>query len=473
MITIIGAAQSSKNNPKPKSILWIEEDIELDDDVEITDPVYKGWKADEPEKVRQSSKPKIAGVFLLVAFFLNLIVPITWMYMIYDAETATGETSLIGQVLDIDDEPLANVTVTILDTELVTTTDTDGKYKFETVPVGPQIIEFSKQGYQTVTVHKILFSKGLLGLISQSENELDIPGYLQNNEYVEAFEAPINKTVIFEDNLNGTIYGVVTNISGEPISNAQIEIVNTNLSTITNSMGYYLLNKVTPGIITITAQTIDELINFKTNVTILFAYNRSTELNIIYNTTSNQQLDQVTGKTGSINGTILTPPNEPAGEAIKIILNTDPLKYPHNEIIINTTGSFKFDNVPVGLYDISIVGQNYRTIKIYNITVNTDQLSSIPAQELDELEPIDEYVEDISGAYICTVLLIIIAIITLLGAISAFQRKRYSIAFMGAMLGILPFFIQVRLDICLASIFCLVGLVIIVFSRNEFSFDKA
>jgi hypothetical protein len=409
------------------------------------------------------------------------MLPITYVFIIYDAESATGNTTLSGQVQDDDENPVDNVTVSIIDTNLTTKTDSEGKYSFKSVPVGVNEVQFSKEGYKRVRVRMILFSKDLLGRLGLSDNTLEVPGTLQSSLFIEPFDGSYNETVIIEDNLNRTLRGIITNQSGVPLDDAVITVVsknnksNTNQST-TNSHntqsdenGQYILTNITPGIITLQISKIES--NFLTNITIFFANNKTTELNITYNDQEHQYIDLVKGKTGTISGSIIDTKNIPVENA-RIILNIDKSIYPNNIILTQKPGTFSFNDIPIGIYEITVKTPDFKVLNLRNITVFDDQNNAIPVQKLTKLKPVDLYEEDISGAYMCTVVLVIFALITLFGAISAFQRKRYSFAFMGAIFGMVPVILALRFDVCVSGILCVVSLVLLVFSRGEFDFRK-
>jgi hypothetical protein len=450
--------------------LEIDEDIELDESVNIPSKSNKlAQQRELPEtQVRmRTGKPIIAGIFLLMAFFLNLLLPITFIMLIYDAEIATGETTLSGVVRDEDELPIEGVTVTVVDTNLTTRTDAKGKFRFNDIPVGMQEVRFTKNGYREYIVRKTMFTKDLLNRLNEDDNIIKIPGNLQNGVYLGPFEGPFISSEVMADNLNLTIFGKVSNVSGVPLNNLEVKVLNTNITTNSGSNGEYILTNVPPGIVSI--QLMAEVNSNKTIRTILFARNRSLELNLTYNELNDQTIDEISGVAGSISGVVKNKDGTPVGSAL-VTLDISPERYTENSTLTQANGVFEFQDVPVGIYDAEITNLDYEIYEITNITISTNETITIPEITFETLEkPITEE-DDISGAYSCTMALIIFAIITLIGAISAFQRKRYGIAFFGAILGIAPTIIIFRLDICVASIFGLLGLVMLVFSREEFEF---
>ena len=96
---------------------------------------------------------KVSLITLL--FFISFIVPITIGAQITQA--------IKGTVLDKEAEyPLIGVNVILLNNEDVmgTTTDIDGNFQLENVPIGRQTIQFSYIGYKPVTRTNLLISSG-------------------------------------------------------------------------------------------------------------------------------------------------------------------------------------------------------------------------------------------------------------------------------------------------------------------------
>ena len=67
----------------------------------------------------------------------------------------------------------------------------------------------------------------------------------------------------------------------------------------------------------------------------------------------------------------------------------------------------------------------------------------------------------------------IIAIIALLGGISAYRRKRYGLAFAGAVVGIIPAILPYTdLCICGSAILSVLALLLLVLAKNEFQLPR-
>ena len=62
-----------------------------------------------------------------------------------------GNGDVSGIITDDHDLPLPDVTVTVSDADISTTTDASGRYLLKQLPIGKHIITFSKNDYQTVS----------------------------------------------------------------------------------------------------------------------------------------------------------------------------------------------------------------------------------------------------------------------------------------------------------------------------------
>jgi hypothetical protein len=159
-------------------------------------------------------------------------------------------------------------------------------------------------------------------------------------------------------------------------------------------------------------------------------------------------------------------------EDVRIILNSSASSQPIVSTKSNINGEYFFFDVPVGIYTVSIIASDYVILRQKNVTVHNASQIILPTLELKKIDDPLELEEEIKNneTYFCIIMLIIFALITLAGAISAFQRKRYGLAFMGAIIGMIPLLLIITSYICGASIVSLIGLVLLVFSRDEFTF---
>jgi hypothetical protein len=351
---------------------------------------------------------------------------------------------------------------------LSTKTDSKGKYSFDKIPVGVHEVRFTKDGHRIITVHKVFFSKNLLNNIGESDNTLDIPGWIQN-VFIDYYTGPAMETKVIDDNLNRTLYGSVRNLTGAPVADVLIEVADNNISTISNNDGQYIFTNVTPGIINLelTSTANENITVYK----ILFADNKSTEYNLTYDESADRIYDDVNSKFGSIMGRLMDKKGKPIENA-SVVLEINSELYPNNTITANGKGDFTFTNVPIGLYNLTVLASGYYITDQVNITVRNGSTVALPDLNLQALDGALVVKEDITNneTYGCIIILVVMAIITLFGGISALQRKRYGIAFMGALIGMVPLILVATSYICGASLVCLVALLLLVFSREEFTF---
>ncbi len=113
-------------------------------------------------KQRESKKPAfiIIGVFLIITFALEF--PIAGMLVYYGSSESLdfGDTLTIqGEVLAEDGNGLSGATITIIGTDLSTTSDTEGNYIIQDAPNGIWRIKASRAGYKE-EIHKVLLQEG-------------------------------------------------------------------------------------------------------------------------------------------------------------------------------------------------------------------------------------------------------------------------------------------------------------------------
>jgi hypothetical protein len=115
----------------------------------------------EPPRIQKprSSKPTIAGVLLLVQAIMTIMVVVFIVgagffisdpgggFMFFRGED-TGD--ITGTVTFLNRTPVEDATVTVVGTQLATTTDENGDYLIYNVPVGNQKIKVEKEGYNTI-----------------------------------------------------------------------------------------------------------------------------------------------------------------------------------------------------------------------------------------------------------------------------------------------------------------------------------
>ncbi len=126
------------------------------------EPQQYNYSQRRPPKRKKSSKPTISGALLLVVAVLGMLFSLIMVgsgFILDDVEDWSfvdgGTTTIEGQVVDENGDPIENATITIVDTHLETETDVDGNYKLVGVPNGFQEIRVEKSGYKTI-IHKTM-----------------------------------------------------------------------------------------------------------------------------------------------------------------------------------------------------------------------------------------------------------------------------------------------------------------------------
>ena len=136
---------------------------------------------------------------------------------------------IIGQVVDtITQDALRFVTVRAVNNinEVTVSTLLDGSFQLDNVPPGEYLISFERTGYVTRSYSALVTSGGVTDL---QTIELDLA---------------INKVTLFGQ--------LVDQLTNEPIDGANVSIVGTATSTLTDANGQYLVEDLDPGTMTLT-----------------------------------------------------------------------------------------------------------------------------------------------------------------------------------------------------------------------------
>jgi hypothetical protein len=492
---------SPKTNPTD-SVKKVDSELEIDEDVEIefddssdrsrqrnskdrinrdkgtTGSLNHGSKKREDVIETGMKRSTIAGILMIIAFILSLIFPVYFIITIQEVQNATGDTVLEGRIRDQDNKPVANVTISISNTDFLTMSDQKGEYRIENIPVGEHRIEFSKPGYRSIVVEKTLFSEGFLSQADLEANTIDIPGNLTSGLKVDAIEGLFEDKIIVNDDYNSTLFGKIMNSSGSGINNLMIKIEGTNITSVTDESGNYYISGLKPGIITLHLEQMNNA-NL-TKHTFLFASNRSVQLNLTFLEDTPQVINEILGTSATISGQVKDQDGDSVDSVnitlMRLVYNEEFLEAERiGELEPNTEGEFLFENLPADIYQISIIGIDHSILIIDNITVNDNSTVDLGKLKITKFEDEVLIEEEILNEYTiaCIAILFIFALLTLLGGISAIQQKRYSLAFFGAITGMAPLVIYTnQANICGATLISLLAFVLLVFSRNEFEFKK-
>ena len=127
---------------------------------------YYDYPPRRPPKRKKSQKPKIAGGLLIVVAVLGMLFSLMMIgsgFFLDNIEgipfSDGGTTDIEGRVINNSGEPIEGVTISIIDTDLSTTTDSSGYYDLADVPNGFQEIRVERNGYKTI-IYKTYIHSG-------------------------------------------------------------------------------------------------------------------------------------------------------------------------------------------------------------------------------------------------------------------------------------------------------------------------
>jgi len=125
----------------------------------------------------------------------------------------------------------------------------------------------------------------------------------------------------------------------------------------------------------------------------------------------------------------------------------------------SSDGSYRIENVPAGVQRIKAEkNNNSLTIKtfVYEGTNKVDFTLKPGSHEQDIMSEVNNVL------YVCSIVIFILSVFTLLGGIFALKRKHFGIAVIGAIMG-MP-----ALGFLVGLILSIIALIFLVLSRNEF-----
>jgi len=179
---------------------------------------------------------KTHSLFLLISFiFLNLSI------LCLVPEAYAGRTgNLIGRVTDQKTgEPVINGKVAGVNQQWDWKTDYDGKYFLLNILPGIYEIEVSHIEFHTNVISEVT-------IIRDSTTVVDIELLPRHPERVSISTPPHNINRLLK---TGLFTGKVTDkITGEPVSNANVQIIDLNSLVTTDTSGFFRTNFIVSGI---------------------------------------------------------------------------------------------------------------------------------------------------------------------------------------------------------------------------------
>jgi hypothetical protein len=136
--------------------------------------------------VERTSKPSIAGALLIITAIIGFIFAGfagVAAAVFGDIEGMIGffsgqdEVDIYGTITVENGTPVENVTVFIIDEEIISHTDENGWYLLGNVPIGNQRIQVEKEGYNTIIYKSFVEPSN-----NTDSSDFDFGGH-SNNEY--------------------------------------------------------------------------------------------------------------------------------------------------------------------------------------------------------------------------------------------------------------------------------------------------
>jgi hypothetical protein len=183
--------------------------------------------------VKKTWKPMAAGALLVVIAIIGLITSTNLIMTANNTPLYSPDSGGIkGYVLNEDNERLVGAMVTIEDTDLVTFTNENGKFKFSEVPRGEHTLVATFPGYTTVKFPTMIL--GGTKVDSIGDTNLTLP----------------TAQVSVEDRTTGTgpVKGVVTDNNGNPESNVTVADLVNGGNVTTGTDGRFDLGTMSVGI---------------------------------------------------------------------------------------------------------------------------------------------------------------------------------------------------------------------------------
>jgi len=126
-------------------------------------PPYAGWYAPPPQAYgtatpsRRSSKPRIIGILLTLSGVLSIIMGVFMGAMLTNVvpwmteweNNTSGMGEIDGQVIFMNNSPAAGANVTVVDLDLMASTNETGHYRILSVENGWHDIKVEMPGYKT------------------------------------------------------------------------------------------------------------------------------------------------------------------------------------------------------------------------------------------------------------------------------------------------------------------------------------
>jgi hypothetical protein len=364
--------------------------------------------------------PTVAGFALIFSMVLLLLTAWLSYYSAEYVDQMSGKGTVEGIVreeIHEKHEPLKDVNVSILETDIWTLTDSSGYYELPDVPAGIHKIQFAKPGYKIITLKAIIYSSSDVDADSIMANNFSFPANIRFGIATHPFFPKIERQYLTLT--NGTVSGRVANETGQVLPGMNMSYIHSDVSgpiatdvfkslelgaggefSLNITPGRYILNFSYPGY-----NTIHQYILVDPGNDSHFEIQMEQGNGFIEN-----KLDS----TVTIQGAIKNPEGEPIeGVLVKIGTNISALT--------DFEGKYILENVPLGLRTLSVSKLGYSAIFdelfIINNTSNDFELENLGESVIDNT--------DVTTYYYCALTYVIIAVLVVVGGILSLRRKSY------------------------------------------------
>ncbi len=176
----------------------------------------------------------------LVYFFTLAVLILSLVFALPSTSAQVTETgTLIGLITnDSTGDRLAGVTIIVSGQS--TTTNANGFYRFDNVPIGEQLVTASLTGYQTSSRSRVVVADQTRWNSLKLSPLTDIP-------------TPTPVPTATPQPQTGSLMGLITDVSsGERLADVTVSVANQSL--VTNENGFYRFDDLAPGSYTVIAE---------------------------------------------------------------------------------------------------------------------------------------------------------------------------------------------------------------------------
>ncbi len=216
-----------------------------------------------------------------------------------------------------------------------------------------------------------------------------------------------DSTLNVSSTLPGKISGTVEDENGDPIENADVDLVDDNEqvvdSTTTDNFGFYEFTDVDPGSYTVKASKTDY---------------RDDERSVAVAGGEEKTGQNLELKFGSIEGVVVDENGDPVADATVEILDEN------GDVVgtdtTNSQGRFEVEDLLLGTYTVRISADGFETLTVDGVEITNDD----PSNDLGDREVTEEVTGDFLADYWWLLLLIIIIVVVLILVALLAKRKK-------------------------------------------------